>query len=102
MSGFAPLTRPDAHATGTTSERLLALILQAARQCRGRLGGLRIDCANDRVADDERGFETASQPLQPARRVDGVADHGKRETVRAADIAEHRRPVIETDADRER
>ncbi len=46
--------------------------------------------------------EAAGQRLQPARGIDGIADHREGQTLLAADITDDRGPVIEPDADRER
>src|SRR3984893_259311 len=97
----ATLARPDADHAGAAAERLLTLIAQAARQRQRAVCACRFDGIDQRVADDERGFKSAGQPLQARRRVDRVADNREREAVLAADIAEYGRPIVEADPDRQ-
>src|ERR1700676_1163339 len=96
------LAGPNSHRTDTTPQDLLALILQLAHQRGGAFGRSRPYGVNERSADDQWGFEGAGQPLQPACRIDSIANHRERHAVLAADIAKDRRPVIEADADGER
>src|SRR5437763_10563070 len=93
---------PDADRLAAAAQLLLALILKALEEPR-RLGRRACrDRLDQGIADDERRVEAARQPLQAACRVDRIADDGKGQAVRAADITNDRRAVIQPDADRNR
>src|SRR5712692_10335975 len=94
--------RPNPDGAGSTSQCLLTLIEQLACQRGGGLGRSRSYRINERTTNHERRSEGAGQPLQPARRIDRIANHRERHAVLAADIAEDGWPVIEADTDGER
>jgi hypothetical protein len=84
--GFARQIRT---APARPSQRMLAVILQLAGQHSGGARRSSRDRGDQRIADDERCLEGARQSLQPARRIDRVADHRGRQCCARC---RHRRP----------
>src|ERR1051325_613302 len=81
---------------------MFALVDQLVQQRQSGFGGSSSYRIYKGATDDERRFEGPGQPLQSARRVDGIADHRERHAMLAAYVAEHGWPVIEADTDTER
>src|SRR5262249_48518289 len=93
------LACPDSAGASPAAQRLLAAIPQFAGQGSGGTRRLHPDRVDQRAADHEWRPEDARQTLQPARRIDRVADYRERHALSAADVAEHGRAVVEADAD---
>ena len=68
---------------------------------RAHLGNAPWDVLHQGIADHERGRQVASQTLEATRDIHRVANDGERHAVRAADVADYDRTVIEPDPDHE-